>query len=373
MTVRARGDSIQVDFYYRGVRCLETIKLKPNKKNMKYAEALEARIKDEIARNVFEYMVCFPNSKTNAARLFGNAKAGNMTVEDALLDYYEDKKRTWKNSTAKTNLQAITGQLAPGFKDVRLVDLNLRTIRQFISGLTCENKRVNNILIPLRGMLHDAYANELIQQNPMERITNLPVRTREPQPFTAAEQKLILDVLPDQLKNYVQFAFATGLRTGELIALRWTDIDWERGVARVRRNFTRGEETTTKTSAGERDVVLFAPALAALELQKDFTFEHADCVFYNPTTNKPWSGDGAIWKYWNPAVKGLPIPYREPCQTRHSYASALLSAGEHPLWVANQMGHADPTVLFRRYARWMPDMYPNAGDKIKLLWEAVNK
>ncbi len=59
----------------------------------------------------------------------------------------------------------------------------------------------------------------------MDRITNLSVQVREPEPFNAGEIERILNELEGQEKNLIQFAFWSGLRTSELIALRWQDID----------------------------------------------------------------------------------------------------------------------------------------------------
>lgn len=49
------------------------------------------------------------------------------------------------------------------------------------------------------------------------------------------------------------------------------------------------------------------------------------------------------------------MPVRYPYQTRHTYASMMLSAGENPMWVAQQMGHSDWAMIRRVYGRWMPD------------------
>jgi integrase len=57
------------------------------------------------------------------------------------------------------------------------------------------------------------------------------------------------------------------------------------------------------------------------------------------------------------------VRYRRPYQTRHTYASMMLSAGESPMWVAQQMGHSDWTVIARIYGRWIPEAAPDAGQK----------
>jgi len=366
---RKDGKGITIDFYYRGIRCRETVKLSPTKLNLRYGNNLHATILHEIATNTFEFRKHFPHSKTRAANIFGNALAGNMTIEDALLIWFDSNQIRWKTSTKKANRQAIHSHLIPAFRDIRLVDLNVGMIKEWMSHFICSHKRINNILIPLRGMLNDSFMDGMIQQNPMDRIQNLPVQTREPKPFNPDEKIRILHSLPDQAANFFNFAFHTGLRTGELIALRWSDIDWEKSVVRVSKSFTSGEETTTKTRKSVRDVVLFEPALNALHAQKPFTLAAAQRIFHNPRTNKPWTDDGQIRKrYWVPALKKAGVDYREPYQTRHTYASSMLSAGEHPVWISNQMGHSNTSMMFQRYARWVPEMFPHAGEKIRELW-----
>jgi len=222
---RKDDKSITIDFYYRGVRCRETVKLSPTKANLRYGNNLHATILHEIATNTFEFKKHFPHSTTKAARIFGNAAAGNITIEDALLTWFDSNQARWKKWTCKTNLQSINSVLIPAFRDIRLVDLNAPMIREWLRTFTCSNKRINNILIPLRGMFKDAYMDELIEQNPMDRIKNFPVSTKEPRPFSIDEQERILSALSGQVQNYFSFAFYTGLRTAELIALRWSDID----------------------------------------------------------------------------------------------------------------------------------------------------
>ncbi len=55
--------------------------------------------------------------------------------------------------------------------------------------------------------------------------------------------------------------------------------------------------------------------------------------------------------------------YRRPYQTRHTYASMMLTAGESPVWVAQQMGHSDWAMIARIYGRWVRDAVPDAGAK----------
>jgi integrase len=112
--------------------------------------------------------------------------------------------------------------------------------------------------------------------------------------------------------------------------------------------------------------------MEALESQKALTFSRGGQVFVNPRTDKPWETDGQIRKTaWALALKRAGVRYRYPYQTRHTYASTMLSAGENPLWVAQQMGHRDWGMIHKIYGRWIPTVDPTAGSKGALVWSRL--
>lgn len=149
-----------------------------------------------------------------------------------------------------------------------------------------------------------------------------------------------------------------------------------RGVVRVRFVLTRGltePEEDTKTKAGEREVKLLPPALEALNAQKAFTFMKNREVFQNPRTSERWMGPNPIGMMWSSALRRTSVRYRNQYQTRHTYASMMLMAGELPMWVAAQMGHTDWTFTARTYSRWIPDNAPDAGKKAAALWSTFGQ
>jgi len=312
----------------------------------------------------FNYSHHFPNSPK--ARLFSHTT--NLSISTALDIFYEQKKSSCQLSTLREYRSSIEYHLKPQFGDKYLNELTTTDIRAWLNTLTISNKRINNILVPFRGMFADAYAEELIDKNPIDRIRNLPNKGTEPEPFSPDEIALILDALPEQSKNLFQFAFYSGLRTSELIALEWRDIDSSLNVVNVRRASVRRHIKTPKTRSGERSVLLLPPALAALESQRAYTHAGKGQIFHNPNTDAPWETDGQIRRTaWKPALKRAGVRYRTPYQTRHTYASLLLTANENPMWVAQQMGHKDWGMIRKRYGRWMPDANPEAGNKISTL------
>jgi integrase len=251
-----------------------------------------------------------------------------------------------------------------------LAELKRPAIRDWLSGVAASNKRLANIQSVLRSALQDAVNDGVIEANPLygwkyER-KDVVKREDDVDPFSSEEQTAILDALSGQKRNLIQFALWTGLRTSELCALEWGDIDWRRGTLRVQRAKTQvsDEAETTKTRSGVREVKLLGPALDALQAQKPHTFMKGGVVFENPRTGETWTGDQPIRHgVWVPAMRKAGVRYRRPYQTRHTYASMMLSAGESPMWVAQQMGHSDWTMIARIYGRWIPEAAPDAGQK----------
>lgn len=234
-------------------------------------------------------------------------------------------------------------------------ELTAIMVKEFLADLPCSNKRKSNILIPLRRVFDELYHDDIIDKNPLERVKNHPASTREPEPFNNDEISRILQELKGQEKNLIQFAFYSGLRTSELIALRWQDVDFDKNCVYVRAAKVRGHLKCTKTKSGKRDVTLQPQAREALINQKTFTGEQNEVVFNDSRTNLSWKDDQAIRKIvWTPVLKRTGIKYRNPYQTRHTFASKLLSRGENPMFVAQQMGHKDWSMIIKVYGRWIP-------------------
>lgn len=372
VTIREHANvkSLQIFFVYKGVRCRESLRLEPTGPNIKFAEGLRAEIQRRIANDSFKYGDYFPESPR--AKLFGHVVTKKTVGEllRAQLKAYElaVANGQMSPSTADGYAKIINGRLLTEFDTVPVAQLAPSALREWVASLGVTAKTARNILSVFRSTLDDAVNDELIQRNPLDQIALKKLLSRttrksayEPDPFDTAEKEAILATAEGQAKNLFQFAFWSGLRTSELIALEWGDIDWINGLVRVQRAVVVKTEKETKTEAGMRDVVLLPLARAALEAQKAHTLLEGKRVFHNPRTGKPWETDGQIRKTcWVHILKRAGVRYRNPYQTRHTYASTLLSAGENAWWLAGQMGHVDVEMIFRHYGKWIPDSQATA-------------
>lgn len=361
------NSTVEISFTYQGVRCRERLKLKPTPANLKRAERHRAAIVDSIDKGTFDYAVTFPNS--SKAKELATLPGDVYSVKKYLTEWLKNKKEGVSASTYNDYKKIVNNTLIAAFGHLSLTELKRKHIKEWGRTQTCSNKRIGNILSPLRTALTEAVEDEIIEHNPLQGWTYK--RKEEPtedhiDPFSKQEQIDILEALKGQGRNLIQFAFWSGLRTSELVALKWSDIDFKNGLIRVRRARTQAsdKDEATKTYKGRRDVKMLPPAREALQEQKTCTFLAGEYIFHNPRTNEPWEGDQPIRKtLWTHALRKAGVIYRNPYQTRHTYASMMLSSGEHPMWVSQQMGHADWTMIARRYGKWMPDANPDSGGK----------
>ncbi|MBO0369254.1 site-specific integrase [Pseudomonas putida] len=372
--VRAVSDSsIEITFMFRGVRCRERVALKPTATNLKKAQQHKAAIEHAIAQGTFDYAVTFPGSPRGAKFA---PETSQETVGGFLTRWLAAKQKHISSSTFEGYRKIVELRLVPALGRHLVLDFKRKLVRDWLDGLQVGNKTLSNIQSCLRSALNDAVDEELLDVNPLAGWTytrkEAPPREDDVDPFLPEEQQAILAALTGQARNMIQFALWTGLRTSELVALDWGDVDWVRGEVMISRAMTQaagGEAEVPKTAAGRRTVKLLRPALEALTAQKAHTFLADKEVFQNPRTLQRWAGDQPIRKtMWHPAMKKAGVRYRRPYQTRHTYASMMLSAGEHPMWVAKQMGHSDWTMIARVYGRWMPSADQEAGSKAERAW-----
>lgn len=367
--------TLRISFYYRGVQCRETLKLEVTPSNIKYAERLRCEILNTIERGTFSYADYFPQS--NLARRFGHVKT-NITIGELLRDFLDQIKATREHSTYIGYKKVCEAHLIPYFGEVALQDLKPAFIREWIRGLQVTSKTVSNLLIPLRAIIEQALNDEYIKSNPLDKIVISKLLCKQTSksnfkvdPFDKNEVKAILDATHhEQIRNLFQFAFFTGLRTSELIALEWGDVDLAHGIINIVRAVVKKQIKGTKTIAGKRKVMLLPPAIEALNEQMKYTFDLGKRVFHNPRTNQPWETDHQIRRTaWVHTIKRAGIRYRNPYQTRHTYASMMLSGGENIMWVASQMGHVDTEMVMKTYGKWIPNDASKKGYKTINNWE----
>lgn len=365
----ASATTIEIDFYWQGERRKFRLKKEPTAPNLAAADRFRTRIIGSIDDGTFDPRVTFPDSKL--AQSMGRTGL-TMNVGELLDLWLANEEKYLKHSTLNGYIKIVNGHLRPQFGTLWIGDLTTKIVRDFLDELQCSDKTKRNVLSPLRTAFDFAVERDYVDTNPVSdlrvRRTKSTIKPECIEPFTSDEISRILSAVSGQGHNLLKFAFYTGLRTSELVALDWGDVDLTTKRLRVSKALTQYSSTfePPKTAAGDREIKLNSAALEALESQRSLTQLKGEEVFQNPRTCERWTGDQPIRKtLWEPALRKAGVRYRKPYQTRHTFASIMLTVGESVAWLSKQMGHTDVAFTLRTYARFIEDDRSDAGDRFE--------
>lgn len=395
--VSLHGNCIRLSFYYRSVRCLESLTgVKVTKANIKFADNKRRAILHEIATDKFDYRQHFPESKR--ANLFSKTivvpKIGELLDNFLELSLVKDRL-----STYRAHKYRVDNHIRPKFNNQRINEVTQSDIKKWmvmdLSSLA--NKTINEVLIPLRGCFSSAHADRLIEFNPMDHIKNLKrAKSTAADPFTQEQIKIIANIETYRLSELNAFIFAcwTGVRISELLALSWSDVDLNSRQVTIKRGIVRGAWAATKNDGSNRTIDLLDDAYDALIKQREIsqmlppvlvdvtqadnrTIEHEELsiVFTNSNGNTFWSDSESFNKgFFKPHLAKAKIRHRGANQARHTFASQLITAGINERWIAKQMGHTSIAMLEKHYGKWMSEEIPDMANRVsKILKTSSNR
>lgn len=368
--VDTKNGHLRIRFTYLGKRRTETVALAPTAANLKAAERLAARIRQEVDLGVFDYAATFPDSQ------FAKAQVAAKVLEAVPVKTVKEYAKSWQKTLigekstllgyrAQMNKFWLPAEVEFAGETKALGDLPITAVRHthiatIIAGKAtagASGKTTNNLLIPIRAMFEAAEADLVVDASPLEKVHNRRHQRKPIDPFDRPEMTAIIvhqQRYPATIANYFVFAFATGLRTSELIALQWGDIDWNRRTVAISRAQVRHAEKDTKTHQ-VREVDLTDMAMGALLSQKAVSFMrgHKAAIFCD-LEGKPWLSERRLREqFFQPTLRACGIRQRPAYNTRHTYATLALMAGVNPAYISTQLGHASTAMLFKHYAKWI--------------------
>ena len=351
MSVKAVKGGYVIDFTLGHQRYRETIPAPQNKAALKRIEEQEAVYKFAISINDKSIADRFSNSKIIQKAFDIGCK---YTIDDYSKIWFKQKQRNWSHTTIRGYAQKYNSYIKPNWGDLPLTDFKASMFDEWASECLLSGKSINEARNVLNQIFKRAFYDEVIDINPASRIERYKQNQLEPEPFSIYEIDKILNVLTEPYTSFYEVAFFTGLRVGEMIGLRWEDLELSKGIGHIRTTITSGREKTPKTAGSIRTIDLHPRALGALIRHKASKLAGTKRVFIDQKNKADYrNGDGLRKYVWKPALEKAGIKYRYPYQCRHTYASMMLSQGKVPMWVAKQMGHSDWGMIRKVYGRWI--------------------
>lgn len=246
--------------------------------------------------------------------------------------YAENMLQMWEQ-TLKFSTLSMRGRLLklyvfPYFKTVRLIDCDYAFLRDWFFGLKLKNgERLNNnsknlILSIVSQIFSEAEKEGIIEKNPAKQLGKLKSEKTDRKPFTEEEiQKIINAEHP--LRDFAVIALFTGMRTGELLALQWENVDFENKQIHINKNRVLGRITTPKTGVRTIDMLpIVENALRSIQLSQQS--KSLSFVFSGPRKHCV-KGNNALRFLWVNFLNELSIKYKSVYHTRHTFASLMIS------------------------------------------------
>lgn len=295
--------------------------------------------------------------------------------------FLEIKCHKLASCTYKNYVRKIKKHITPKFKDSCVKQLTPLDVERWVSIdlAYLSDKTVKELLSLLTQIINIAQLDGAIDKNPIDSLKaskalKLRASLSQPDPFSQSEmhQMAVIETQRKSEQNMVLFNCYAGLRLSELMALSWEDIDLVRNVIHVQRAVVERDYKTPKTESSVRSVELLPKAREVLLRQQMLRAspisiisvtqpdnrsqkrQEVSFVFFDSRTGLALSHDN---QFRNVTYKKLLIKsgvrLRGINQTRHTYASHLISAGLPLAWVARQMGHNSIKMIEKHYSKWL--------------------
>ena len=277
-------------------------------------------------------------------------------------------------SQARDYTSILKTHLLPYLGDLSFSEFRPVLMKKFLAQLKAKRtpggtplsaKRIHNIMIPLRVIVEDAVGEfgwaDL--PDPFAGLKLPQVKRIRIHPFTMAEWVNLMEFIPAWYRPYFELAVLTGMRPSEQVALKWSAVDDQFihvELSRVR-NLEKAE---LKTAASNRRIEIRPSMKKVLEEQQTLMANlQSPYVFVN-MEGKPILQD-KLRELWMRAMKKSQLPYRRMYETRHTFASWALAAGESPEWVARTLGHVNTSMIYKTYGRYIPNLTRQDGSALE--------
>lgn len=387
--IEIHGQSIRVDFMYKGVRHRHTLGIEPTKANIKHAAGLRSAALFALKSGSYNEGDYFPHSRSADSSAQSSKRLGD------LCERYKPLKAVDISPETESRYENALNVCLETIGRNRAVDTLLPVdIQQLRADLVATRavSTVNHYLATFAGFLYwcenNRYCGELGKH-----CVRFTKSNKDPDPLTFEEYDSLLDkgCLHPIDKAAVTLAVYTGLRPGELLALAVEDVAPDFSKILVRRSITQSVTFKVPKTNKERTVLLHPPARDALKvlIADAEQREPADLqvwlnrheartdrvrVLLSPKTQarKKVVNEYFVPSAWNTKwanlIRRSGIRSRPPYQTRHTFACWNLTARGNLAFIANQMGHGDYSMLVKVYGRWIDSESPRELERI---WEGM--
>ncbi len=292
---------------------------------------------------------------------------------------FDDFSKKWLSDYASMKVKPSTyddysgivrKHLRPFFGKSLLNNITTGEIQGFVSHKLKEGlspRTVNKTIMVLKMMFKHAEVWGYTKDNPARFVERPRVERKEMDYLTPEEIRKFLDAAFPE--DYPLFATAvlTGARQGELLGLKWSDLDLDKGMLCIRRTYSPNHGfMEPKSRKGWRTVLLTPELVNILLTHKIKTGGDPDELIFNDAKN-PIIPHNMVRDHFHPTLRRAGIRRIRFHDLRHTYATLMISLGENTKLLQQQLGHSSITTTMDRYGHLLPEVSEGVGKRIDSL------
>lgn len=339
-------------------------------KSLELAEALKRKIEAQIELGTFS----IATSGASAQEEMPTVAEYTSTSIDRM--YPATRKGPTNERYHNVLNKDIVGSTGPRIGDKRIDEVTAMDIYDLLCSLVDEGRTSKSIDLTrtvLRCCFKVAKLDRLIAENPMNDLPRMKYegndsvdledteeKPDEVNPYTEEEMVLFIDAAM-KYSPYIYgplflCGFRTGMRLGELLALRWEHIDWDRGIIKVFRSYRRGKLGKTKTREHRKVEISDQLRSVLRELLARRVAEagggQVQSIIFHSKGH--YRSQNTVRKAFKKVISITGLPDRRVHDMRHTFASLLLSKGGSLAYIKAQLGHSKLSTTSDLYARFIP-------------------
>lgn len=310
-----------------------------------------------------------------------------MTIKELLFMWLETYEKDRVKPRTYSRYQSIIElHLIPELGDIPIEDLKRRMIQDFLSkkkkdgnlrsGDTMSSASTNLMLTVLSMAFEYAIDMELCEDNPCLRLKRIPDDCRQIEAFTRDEQKKIETFIQDSDDRRlfgILLGFYSGMRIGELIALEWSDIDFDKGIIHINKTAYRDKNKTgnwevcidkPKTKSSERVIPL---PTCIIDMMKEYSLDSKSN--YVVENKKGERMSIRSYQYiFEKLTEKVGVRKLNFHSIRHSFATRAIECGMDIKTLSEIMGHKNASITLNRYAHSMLDTKIAMMNKLQFIF-----
>jgi integrase len=287
-----------------------------------------------------------------------------VTISDVAEEWVKSNRARWTGTTVERYSQVVRDFVNPVIGGMPIDRVTRIHVRDLLAGalLIRSAKSVELIYAVTSGIFSEAIERGYTNVNPCNGLLKkvLPPKHKRnesaPDPLSRTDLDLVLDAakkhLPEQLYLVIETLAYSGMRLGECLAMKWSNLDVPNNQYMIAESVRRGKFGTPK--AGSRLIDLPEALSSDLEryikgLRKEALKEGGEVGYLFPKTT-----ERTVRTAVRRACQLARIRVRTPHDLRHTYATLLLMSHMSPAYVQKQLGHHSITMTVDTYGHWIP-------------------